>query len=116
MVGNIIFLMIFAVFDPSLLTLWINCSFSINHNTARLTVLLAAFFAHAVLLETSADPLNQIAGVILSLNSSYVIVPTVPQQLPRNSRHRALQMCGAIGITPFIIISTDVRLRQKRLD
>jgi len=27
MVGNITFLMIFAVFDPSLLTLWINCSF-----------------------------------------------------------------------------------------
>jgi len=25
-VGNITFLMIFAVFDPSLLTLWINCS------------------------------------------------------------------------------------------
>jgi len=29
-VGNISFLMIFAVFDPSPLTLWINCSFSIN--------------------------------------------------------------------------------------
>jgi len=27
MVGNITFLMIFAVFDPSPLTLWINCSF-----------------------------------------------------------------------------------------
>jgi len=27
MVGNITFLMIFAVFDPSQLTLWINCSF-----------------------------------------------------------------------------------------
>ena len=27
MVGNIAFLMIFAVFDPSPLTLWINCSF-----------------------------------------------------------------------------------------
>jgi len=26
MVGNITFLMIFAVFDPSPLTLWINCS------------------------------------------------------------------------------------------
>jgi len=26
MVGNMTFLMIFAVFDPSLLTLWINCS------------------------------------------------------------------------------------------
>jgi len=26
-VGNITFLMIFAVFDPSPLTLWINCSF-----------------------------------------------------------------------------------------
>ena len=32
MVGNITFLMIFAVFDPSPLTLWINCSFSINCN------------------------------------------------------------------------------------
>ena len=32
MVGNITFLMIFAVFDPSSLTLWINCSFfCINH-------------------------------------------------------------------------------------
>jgi len=32
MVGNITFLMIFfAVFDPSPLTLWINCSFSINY-------------------------------------------------------------------------------------
>ena len=30
MVGNITFLMIFAVFDPSPLTRWINCSFSIN--------------------------------------------------------------------------------------
>ena len=30
MVGNITLLMIFAVFDPSPLTLWINCSFSIN--------------------------------------------------------------------------------------
>ena len=27
MVGDITFLMIFAVFDPSPLTLWINCSF-----------------------------------------------------------------------------------------
>jgi len=27
MVGNITFLMIFAAFDPSPLTLWINCSF-----------------------------------------------------------------------------------------
>jgi len=27
MVGNITFLMIFAVFDPSPLTLWIKCSF-----------------------------------------------------------------------------------------
>jgi len=27
MVGNITFLMIFAVFDPSPLILWINCSF-----------------------------------------------------------------------------------------
>jgi len=27
MVGNITFLMIFAVFDPSPLTLWINCTF-----------------------------------------------------------------------------------------
>jgi len=27
MVGNITYLMIFAVFDPSPLTLWINCSF-----------------------------------------------------------------------------------------
>jgi len=27
MVGNITFLMIFAVVDPSPLTLWINCSF-----------------------------------------------------------------------------------------
>jgi len=27
MVGNITFLMIFAVFDPSPLTVWINCSF-----------------------------------------------------------------------------------------
>jgi len=27
MVGNITFLMIFAVFDPSPLTLWINCIF-----------------------------------------------------------------------------------------
>jgi len=27
MVGNITFFMIFAVFDPSPLTLWINCSF-----------------------------------------------------------------------------------------
>jgi len=27
MVGNITFLMIFAVFDPSPLTLWLNCSF-----------------------------------------------------------------------------------------
>jgi len=27
MVGNITFLMIFAVFDMSPLTLWINCSF-----------------------------------------------------------------------------------------
>jgi len=27
MVGNITFLMIFAVFNPSPLTLWINCSF-----------------------------------------------------------------------------------------
>jgi len=27
MVGNITFLMIFAVFDPSPLALWINCSF-----------------------------------------------------------------------------------------
>jgi len=26
-VGNMTFLMIFAVFDPSPLTLWINCSF-----------------------------------------------------------------------------------------
>jgi len=27
MVGNMTFLMIFAVFDPLPLTLWINCSF-----------------------------------------------------------------------------------------
>jgi len=27
MVGNITFLMVFAVFDPSPLTLWIHCSF-----------------------------------------------------------------------------------------
>ena len=30
MLSNMTFLMIFAVFDPSPLTLWINCSFSIN--------------------------------------------------------------------------------------
>ena len=30
MLSNMTFLMIFAVFDPSLLTQWINCIFSIN--------------------------------------------------------------------------------------
>jgi len=39
MVGNITFLMIFAVFDPSLLTLGINCSF---------LVLMCIIFHHFV--------------------------------------------------------------------
>jgi len=50
MVGNITFLMIFAVFDPSPLTLWINCSFSINNNSKHDSVYSAIIMSYAIIV------------------------------------------------------------------
>ena len=87
MVGNITFLMIFAVFDPSSLTLWINCSFFVliifMFDLIILTVSLSLWTvsgqlkAHALLTCTNEVSPNHLP-VIVASDRPWTIVDRYP--------------------------------------
>ena len=72
MVGNITFLMIFAVFDASPLTLWIKCSFSIN---SMYILFFNWFYRH--LIYTPKWPCNAVrfaVDVLKATGVSYILL------------------------------------------